>query len=124
MTAQLSRPASPWPGSWYETEHRWDLDDVATLAEAAAAMEREDWLEDARKAGAFLIEGLRRDDGRWLRSWQRGQPRHLAYAADHAALVAAFSRMAEATGEAMWIDEARATADAILDLFLTTRWAA
>ena len=32
----------------------------------------------------------------------------LAYAADHAALVDAFTRLAEATGEARWIDEARA----------------
>ena len=43
--------------------------------------------------------------------------RHLAYATDHAALVDAFTRLAEATGEARWIDEARATADALLDLF-------
>ncbi|MGY5889410.1 hypothetical protein ACJTOJ_16940 [Geodermatophilus arenarius] len=36
MTTQLSRPASPWPGSRHETEHRWDLDDVVSLADAAA----------------------------------------------------------------------------------------
>ena len=61
---------------------------------------------------------LRRADGRWLRSWQAdGGARHLAYAADHAALVDAFTRLAEATGEARWIDEAAATADAMLDLF-------
>jgi uncharacterized protein YyaL (SSP411 family) len=95
----------------------WNALFLATLAEAGAALGREDWLEDARANADFLLGALRRDDGRWLRSWQRGQPRHLAYAGDHAALVAAFSRMAEATGEAMWIDEARATADAMLDLF-------
>ena len=33
------------------------------------------------------------------------------------ALVDAFTRLAEATGEARWIDEARAAADALLDLF-------
>ena len=95
----------------------WNALFLSTLAEAGAAMGREDWLEDARANADFLLGALRREDGRWLRSWQRGQPRHLAYAADHAALVAAFCRMAEATGEAMWIDEARATADALLDLF-------
>ena len=40
----------------------------------------------------------------------RGRPdggaRHLAYAADHAALVDAFTRLYEATGEARWIAEA------------------
>ena len=43
--------------------------------------------------------------------------RHLAYATDHGALVDAFTRLAEATGEARWIAEARLVADALLDLF-------
>ncbi|MFN2503135.1 MAG: thioredoxin domain-containing protein [Acidimicrobiales bacterium] len=90
---------------------------LATLAEAAAATGRADWLADAKVNAEFLLAELRRDDGRWLRSWQGGQSRHLAYAADYAALVGAFCRMAEATGEARWITEARTTADALLDLF-------
>ena len=66
----------------------------------------------------FLLAHLRRSDGRWLRSWQADAgARHLAYATDHAALVDAFTRLAEATGEARWLDEARTTADALLDLF-------
>jgi uncharacterized protein YyaL (SSP411 family) len=67
--------------------------------------------------GEFLLRELRRDDGRWLRSWQDGQVRHLAYAADYAALVDAFVRLAEATGEARWIAAARDVADGMLDLF-------
>jgi hypothetical protein len=60
MTAQLSRPPSPWPGSRYETEHRWDLDDVATLAEAAArvrALAAD--LRAAHAAGWTLAEPMR-----------------------------------------------------------------
>jgi uncharacterized protein YyaL (SSP411 family) len=91
---------------------------LSALAEAAAATGRDDWLEAAVANGEFLLRELRRDDGRWLRSWQAdGGPRHLAYAADHGALVDAFVRLAEATGEARWIDHARTTADALLDLF-------
>jgi len=91
---------------------------LATLAEAAAATGRDDWLAAAVANGEFLLRALRRDDGRWLRSWQAdGGARHLAFAADHAALVDAFVRLAEATGQARWIAEARATADALLDLF-------
>jgi hypothetical protein len=101
---------------------------LAVLAEAAAATGRADWLDTAVANGEFLLRSLRRDDGRWLRSWQAdehasrphgrsGRARHLAFAADHAALVDAFVRLAEATGEARWIDEARTTADALLDLF-------
>ncbi|MGH9115084.1 MAG: thioredoxin domain-containing protein, partial [Acidimicrobiales bacterium] len=46
-----------------------------------------------------------------------GVARHLAYAGDHAWLVEAFTRLAEATGRAAWIGEARAAADALIDLF-------
>jgi hypothetical protein len=91
---------------------------LAALAEAAAATGRRDWLDAAVGTGEFLLRSLRRGDGRWLRSWQAsGGARHLAYAADHAALVDAFVRLAEATGQARWIDAACSTADTMLDLF-------
>jgi uncharacterized protein YyaL (SSP411 family) len=91
---------------------------LAALAEAAAATGRRDWLDAAVGTGEFLLRSLRRGDGRWLRSWQaHGGARHLSYAADHAALVDAFVRLSEATGEARWLDAARSTADALLDLF-------
>jgi uncharacterized protein YyaL (SSP411 family) len=68
-------------------------------------------------AADFLLTRLRRDDGRWLRSFNAATARHLAYAADYAALVDAFTRLGEATGQARWIATARDTADAMLDLF-------
>ena len=61
----------------------------------------------------LLLSRLRRPDGRWQRSWQAdGGARHDALAGDHAALVEAFVALAQATGEARWIDEARAVAGA------------
>jgi uncharacterized protein len=95
----------------------WNALFVATLAEAGAATGRADWVDAAEAAGRFLLDSLRDDRGRWLRSWQGGSARHLAYAADHAALVDAFTRLAEATGRASWVDEARAVADALVDRF-------
>ncbi len=99
---------------------------LATLAEAAAVTGHAGWLADAVETADFLLAHLRRDDGRWLRSWQgaadgtpgaAGRAQHLAYAADHGALLDAFTRLAEATGQARWIIEARAVADALIDLF-------
>jgi hypothetical protein len=91
---------------------------IASLAEAAAATGRADWLDDARAGAEFILANLRRPDGRWLRAWQGGRPgRHLAFAADYAAVVDAFTRLAEATGEARWVAEARIAADAMLELF-------
>jgi uncharacterized protein YyaL (SSP411 family) len=96
----------------------WNALMLGALSEAAAATGNQEWRAAAIANAEFLLARLRRDDGRWLRSWQEdGTPRILAYAADHAALVDAFVRLAEATGEARWIDHARATADAMLALF-------
>jgi uncharacterized protein YyaL (SSP411 family) len=96
----------------------WNALMLAALAEAAAALARPDWLDAARANADMLLRELRRTDGRWLRSWQaeRGA-RHDALAADHAALVEAFVALAQATGEARWVAEARAVADALLDRF-------
>jgi len=96
----------------------WNAYLIAALAEAGAAAGRSDWVAAAVEGAAFLLDNLRRADGRWLRSWQADAgAKHLAYATDHGALVDAFTRLAEATGEARWIAEARAAADALLDLF-------
>ena len=96
----------------------WNAMFIAALAEAGAAFARRDWLDEAARSADFLLEHLR-PGGRWRRAWQRGRTneRLLAYATDHAWLVDAFTRLAEARGEARWITEARAAADAMLELF-------
>jgi hypothetical protein len=91
---------------------------LATLAEAAMAVGREDWLDAARANADFLCRTLRGDDGRWLRSWQPGAGAHtLGYAADHAAMVDGLTRLGEASGEARWTELAVSTADMLLDRF-------
>jgi uncharacterized protein YyaL (SSP411 family) len=92
---------------------------VAALAEAGAVLGRRDWIDEAEAVAGFLEEHLRRPgDGRWMRSWQiDGGARHLAYAGDHAWLVDAFTRLAEATGKARWIAAAVETAGTMLELF-------
>jgi uncharacterized protein YyaL (SSP411 family) len=97
----------------------WNALMISALAEAGAAAGRSEWIDAAESCASFLLSSLRRQsDGRWLRSWQSsGGARVLAYAADHAALVDAFTRLYEATGRARWIDAACDTADALLTLF-------
>ena len=48
----------------------WNALMLSSLAEAAAATGDPVWLEAAIANGEFLLANLRRDDGRWLRSWQ------------------------------------------------------
>ncbi len=96
----------------------WNALFLATLAEAGAATGNGEWLAAAERNAEFLWTELRRTDGRWLRSWQAdGGARHLALAADYAALIDAFTRLNEATGDARWVGAAVETADAMLDLF-------
>jgi len=98
----------------------WNALFLSVLAQAASVFGRQDWLDAAIANGEFLIRELRRPNGRWHRSWQADgdpQARHNALAADHAALTDAFTRLAEATGQARWIDEATRTADTMLEWF-------
>ena len=101
----------------------WNGLAMSALAVAATATGNADWLAAAVACGEFVTANLRRPDGRWLRSWQAGDAtrppgaRHLACAADYAAMLDAFCRLGEATGAARWIAEARRTADDLLELF-------
>jgi uncharacterized protein YyaL (SSP411 family) len=106
------------PGLDDKVVTEWNAMMISVLAEAGAACERSDWRDAALTAADFLLTRLRDEAGRWLRAWHpEGGARHLAYAVDHAWLVDAFTRLAEATGQARWIAEARAAADALLALF-------
>ena len=101
----------------------WNALMLAALCEAAAATGNPEWADAASANGEFLTAALRRDDGRWLRSWQAGGDgreagaRHLACAHDYGALTGAFVALAELTGQARWIEEARAAADGLIELF-------
>jgi len=102
----------------------WNALFLAVLAESAAATGRQDWAAAAVENATFLVENLRRSDGRWLRSWQSdpedhtsGRARHLAYSHDLGALIDAFTRVAELTGDARWIGYAAETADSLIELF-------
>ena len=98
----------------------WNALFLYALADAAAAFQRDDWKLAAIANGAFLLRELRDANGRWFRSWQaNGVPpaRHMALAADHAALVDGFIRLHELTGEARWVHAACQTAETMLDFF-------
>ncbi len=96
----------------------WNALFTRTLAEAAAALDRDDWMLAATRNARFLLDGLRRGDGRLLRSWQGGRanPGLLAYAEDYAALLEALLTLAE-LDDVAWLAEARIVAAGLRDLF-------
>ena len=100
----------------------WNALWLSALAQAAAATATTTWATKAVELGSFMLAELRRHDGRWLRSWQvsptgNTEARHLACAADYAAVVDAFTRLFELTGDTSWIGEARRAAGDMIDLF-------
>ena len=94
----------------------WNAWFLRSLAEAAAALDRADWMDAARRNARFLLDAMRDPDGRLLRSWQAGRAHIPAYAEDHAALLGALITLAEVDTIA-WLDEAVPVADALLALF-------
>ena len=94
----------------------WNAWFLRSLTEAAAALERNDWMDAARANAHFLLDELRDAHGRLLRSWQAGRAHIPAYAEDHAALLGALVTLAE-VDDVVWLDHARPVADALLTLF-------
>ena len=95
----------------------WNALMISALAEAGAAGGEPAWTDAAISAMEFLEAELYHE-GRWYRSWQhRGGRRHLAYAADYAALIDAYTRLGEATGRRRWHEAALVTAESLLELF-------
>jgi uncharacterized protein YyaL (SSP411 family) len=91
----------------------WNALFLAALTEAAAALDRADWMDAARANARFLLRELRGDDGRLRRSWRAP---YLAYAEDYGALLEALLTLAE-LDDIAWLAEARTTADDLLRLF-------
>ncbi|GIU90415.1 MAG: thioredoxin domain-containing protein [Acidimicrobiia bacterium] len=91
----------------------WNALMLGALAEAAAVFERDDWMQAARANARFLLDRLRRADGRRLRSL--GAP-YLAFAEDHAALLEALCTLAEYDGPS-WVAPAVEVADELVRLF-------
>ena len=111
------RGARTRPGLDDKVLTEWNAMAVAALAECGAALRDARMLGEAEAVAGFLLANSRTDGGRWLRSWQAGSARHLAFGSDYAWLVEAFTRLGEATGRKMWFEEARHAADGLLELF-------
>ncbi len=90
----------------------WNAMFIATLAEAGAALQHNEWIAAAVQA-ADSVERVLQHNGRRLRSVS-GVP---AFANDYAWLIVAFTQLAEATGRARWRELAETVADAMIELF-------
>ena len=89
---------------------------LASFAEAAAVLEREDYAQVARRNARFVLGNLSRD-GLLLRTYKDGQAKLNGYLEDYAFFIDGLLNLFEATGEFEWLAEATTLARKMLDEF-------
>ncbi|MCL6648126.1 MAG: thioredoxin domain-containing protein [Chloroflexi bacterium] len=104
------------PGRDEKVLTSWNGMLLRALAEAAAALGREDYRTAAEETATFLLETLR-PQGRLLRTFKDGRAHVLGYLEDYAHLIDGLLALYELTFAPCWLAEAEALADAMLDLF-------
>jgi uncharacterized protein YyaL (SSP411 family) len=95
----------------------WNALMISALADAGAALGRDEYLDAARGCARFIWESMRDEDGRLLRTWKEGEGRLNGYLEDHAYLVEALLALYEATLEQRWFDHAAEIATAMIERF-------
>jgi uncharacterized protein len=95
----------------------WNALMIAALADAGAVLQREDYIDAARDAAAFVLDRMRGPDGRLLRTFNAGEARLNAYLEDHGFLLEALLTLYEATFDERWFTASREIADTIVTRF-------
>ena len=95
----------------------WNAMAISALAETGRAFAEPSFIDAAVRACDFVLEHLRDDRGRLLRSWRDGTAQIPAYAEDHALLAEACLTLYETTFDLRFFREARALGDELLRLF-------
>jgi uncharacterized protein YyaL (SSP411 family) len=97
---------------------------ISGLVRAALALDRPEWIAPAERAFAFVAGIMSRGDRlgheRLGHSWRAGQLVFPGFALDHAAMMRAALALHEATGEAPYLDRARAWRDVLMRDYLVT----
>jgi uncharacterized protein len=113
-----AREARVRPGTDDKVLTAWNAMAISALAEAGRSFEEPRFLEAAERCARFVLEDLRRTDGRLLRSWRDGVPGRAGFCDDHALLATACLTLFSTTGTVGWFREAVGLLDALVELFL------
>jgi uncharacterized protein YyaL (SSP411 family) len=89
---------------------------LAGFAEAAAILNRPDYLEVAKKNAQFILDNLR-GDGLLLRTYKDGHAKLNAYLEDYAFFVNGLVTLFETSGELHWLEEAVNLTTTMIDEF-------
>jgi uncharacterized protein YyaL (SSP411 family) len=95
----------------------WNGLALRALAEAGAVLREERYLEAGRTNARFILEFLRRSDGRLLRSFRQGEAHIPAFLDDYAAYSVGLFSLYQATGEEEWFLAGKDLVGQMLELF-------
>jgi uncharacterized protein YyaL (SSP411 family) len=112
-----ARSQRVWPGLDDKRLASWNALMISALADAGAALERDDYLDAAVACAEFVSGRMRDESGRLQRTWKGGEARLNAYLEDHAFLVEALLTLYEATFDPRWFSAARELADTTIERF-------
>jgi uncharacterized protein YyaL (SSP411 family) len=111
------RERRPKPGSDDKVVASWNGLLLAALAEAGRRLERDDWLDAARRLAEFLLGPLSDEDGRLYRTWREGRPGASGFLPDYADVANGLLELHVASGELRWLEEANRLARLAVELF-------
>ncbi|MEO1644653.1 MAG: thioredoxin domain-containing protein, partial [Chloroflexota bacterium] len=111
------RTSRVYPGLDDKILTAWNGMMVASLAEAARVLNRDDYLAAAERAGDFLMTTIQNDDGRLYRTYNNNTAKLNGYLEDYAHLIDAMLELYQSTFVEKWFDEARRLANVVLDHF-------
>jgi len=89
---------------------------MASFAEAGVVLDRPNYLDAARRNAQFVLSNLQRD-GFLLRTYKDGVAKYNAYLEDYAFLIEGLVTLHETSGEFIWLREALALTDRMIDEF-------
>ena len=90
---------------------------LRSFAEAGAALKSRGIPGRSPPERGFLLDSMRDENGRILRTWRNGQAKLLGYLEDYACLADGLLALHEATLESRWLREANVVAEGIVELF-------
>ena len=112
-----ARARRVWPGLDDKRLTSWNALMISALADAGAVFDEPRYRDAAVACAEFLDTRMHDDEGRLLRSFNRGQAKLRGYLEDHAFLLEALLTLYEATFDPRWFERARELADTLLEHF-------
>jgi uncharacterized protein YyaL (SSP411 family) len=115
-----ARAARTRPGLDDKRLTSWSALMISALADAGTGLEGQDarrYLDAAIACASFLLEAMRDERGRLLRTCNDGRAHIDAFLEDHAYLLEALLTLFEATCDERWLLEAKTLADTLIERF-------